>query len=241
MTYRILDLFAGAGLVHDGLTEAGFEVWGVDLHPQKRYPGRFLRHDALTLDDRFYRGFDAIWASPPCLKDTELHGSARREERAHGREQTEHPDLITPTQKLLDRLGLPYVIENVDGCDRLRRPVTLCGSMFDLGVADHGRWYQLERHRKFETNWGLAVPCCRHTDDPIIGVYGGHARCRSAKFGGRKTADKWERGHQRTMAEAMGLRRYLTCEEISQGVPPAYAYFVGRQLIEHLNARREAA
>jgi DNA (cytosine-5)-methyltransferase 1 len=239
MTYRLLDLYCGAGLVYDGLTEAGFEVWGVDLASQPRYPGRFLRHNALTLDVRFYRGFDAIWASPPCLKDTELHGSARREQRAHGRPETSHADLITPTQKLLDRIGLPFVIENVDGCDRLRRPVTLCGSMFDLGVWDD-RWFRLERHRKFETNWGLAAPLCRHTSDPVVGVYGGHARCRAKSAGGRGTADKWTRGHQGTMAEAMGLRRYLTCEEISQGIPPAFAFYVGTQLREHLECRAAA-
>jgi DNA (cytosine-5)-methyltransferase 1 len=240
MTYRSLDLFAGAGLVYDGLTEAGFEVVGVDWKPQKRYPGPFLLADALSLDDRFYRMFDAIWASPPCLRDTELHGSARREQRAHGRTETSHADLITPTQKLLDRIGLPFVIENVDGCDRLRRPVTLCGSMFDLGVEDFGRWHRLERHRKFETNWGLAAPLCRHSDDPVVGVYGGHARVRSAKYGGRKTRDPWSRGHQGTMQAAMGLRRYLTCEEISQGIPPAFAFYVGTQLREHLECREAA-
>src|SRR5262245_55327660 len=110
---RVLDLFCGAGLVAVGLIEAGCEVVGVDINPSPRYPGPFLRHDALKLDLRFIRSFDAIWASPPCLKHTRLHASARREEAAHGHAETEHPDLIEPTRKLLIESGLPWVIENV--------------------------------------------------------------------------------------------------------------------------------
>lgn len=227
---RILDLFCGAGLVHDGLAAAGFEVWGVDIEPQPRYPGPFLRHDALTLDERFYRGFDAIWASPPCLRETSL-------KHAPGAKGDAHPELIGPTQALLDRLSLPFVIENVEATQRLRNPVVLCGSMFGLGVDDHGRRYHLQRHRKFEVNWPLSVPACRHRA-PVVGVYGGHARVRAASAGGRSTADAWTLGHQGTMQAAMGLGRYLSCEEMSQGVPPAYAAFVGGELMAHLQHRR---
>lgn len=238
---RILDLFCGAGLVADGLIAAGCEVVGVDLSPQPRYPGPFLQHDALTLDDRFYRSFDAIWASPPCLKDTEMHESARREQRAHGKVVTDHPDLITPTQALLRRLGMPYVIENVENCRLLRDPITLCGSMFGLGVTDLDQRFHLERHRRFEANWPLRAPCaCRHAK-PVVGVYGGHARNRSARFGGRGTRDAWSRPNPAIMAEAMGLDRQLTADEISQGIPPAYAEYVAIELRRHLTQTRRVA
>lgn len=238
---RILDLYCGAGLVADGLVAAGWEVVGVDIAPQPRYQGAFLQHNVLTLDPRFIRSFDALWASPPCLKDTELHASARREQAAHGGEVTVHADLITPTRPLLVASGLPYVIENVRNTKLLLNPVTLCGSMFNLGVEDGGVRYHLERHRKFETNWGLAAPAkCRHVK-PCVGVYGGHARVRSKKFGGRGTKEPWTRSGAEIMREAMGLTRYLTVEEVGQGIPPAYSRYVGEKLVEHIEYQRWAA
>lgn len=238
-SFRILDLFCGAGLVHDGLVAAGWEVVGVDLHPQPRYPGPFVQADATALDLRFIRWFDAVWASPPCLLDTSLNASARREEREHGRPETDHPDLITPTRKLLRKCGLPYVIENVEKAP-LIDPVILCGSMFGLGADDGGRRFHLERHRKFETNWELSPPACAH-QKPVVGIYGGHARVRAASAGGRGTKEPWTRSGAEIMREAMGVDRFMTVSEVSQGIPPAYAEFVGRALLDHLQALRLAA
>lgn len=245
MKADILELYCGSGLVHDGLVSAGLRVWGVDIDPQPRYPGAFLQHDSTTLDERFLDRFRFIWASPPCLGETEMYESARREERDHGQAETAHPDLISPTQRLLDawaaRTGGLFAIENVQNTKRLRNPVTLCGSMFDLGVEDAGIWHQLRRHRKIETNWPLPVPAHVHSKDPVVGVYGGHARRRAASAGGRGTQDVWERGHQGTMQEAMGIHRYMTCEEMSQGVPPAYSCYVATHMLAYANSRRAAA
>lgn len=238
---RIADLFCGAGLVADGLIAAGWDVVGVDIEAQKHYPGPFLRHNALTLDERFLRSFDAIWASPPCLRDTAM-------KYAPGAKGDAHPDLITPTRAMLRKIGLPYVIENVETAP-LVDPVVLCGSMFGLGFdlapEDFGRVqrYHLRRHRKFETNWPLAAPgACRHLA-PVLGVYGGHARCRSARHGGRRTADFVGLSHREIMGRAMGVPagRELSCNEISQGVPPIYAEHVGRALLAHLARRAVAA
>lgn len=236
---RVLDLYCGAGLVADGLIAAGCEVLGVDLHPQPRYPGPFIQADATKLDQRFLRYFDAIWASPPCLRDTVLSASARREQRAHGADETRHPDLITPTRAMLIASGLPYVIENVSGA-ALIDPVTLCGSMFGLGVTDGGRRYHVQRHRKFETNWPLPQPACAH-QSPVVGFYGGHARVRAASAGGRTTRDPWTAGHNAVMRTGMGVSRPMTCAEISQGIPPAYSEYVAVHLRRHLQAIRRAA
>lgn len=228
---RILDLFCGAGLVADGLMACGWEVVGVDIIPQPAYPAPFVLADALTLDGRWFDWADAIWASPPCLRETAMR-------YAPGAKGEAHPDLIAPTRELLRRIGKPYVIENVATAP-LENPVILCGSMFGLGVSDGGVFWQLHRHRKFETNWPLKAPSpCRHTG-PVVGVYGGHARKRSAAAGGRGTRDVWERSHPAIMSDAMGLvfPEGLTAAEISQGIPPAYAAYVGRRLQRWIASR----
>ena len=241
---RILDLYCGAGLVHDGLKEAGFDPTGVDLYPQPRYPGPFIQHDALTLDHRLLDDFPFIWASPPCLDATELKASARREQAAHGSELTVHNDLIPPTRAILElwaaRTGGKWVIENVRRA-KLINPTILNGFMFDLGVEVGGQRFHLQRDRKFETNWPLSAPAF-HRMSPVIGVYGGHARCRAAKAGGRVSGD-FPGVDDKTalMRAALGVDRYMTGAEVSQGIPPAYAEFVGRQLLAQMQDRRAAA
>lgn len=232
---RILDLYCGAGLVADGLMAAGWEVLGVDLHPQPRYPGPFLQADALDLDQRLIRSFDAVWASPPCQFGTTLR---------HAPGGKSHANLIPATRELLKASGLPYVIENVESPDTLAcmlDPVRLCGSMFGLGVTVEGVRYQLRRHRLFEVNWPLPQPPCAHTR-PVVGIYGGHIRNRAAKAGGRGTADFIGHAKRPLMLEAMGLaERGFTTVEISQGVPPAFAAFVGGHLRDHALGQRRAA
>ena len=235
---RVLDLYCGAGLVADGLLAAGCEVVGVDLLYQPSYPGQFLQHDALTLTDSFLDSFAAIWASPPCLRETVMRS-------APGAKGDEHPDLITPTQSMLDRwaarTGGKFIIENVANTRRLRDPVILCGSMFGLGVEDGRRRFHLERHRKFETNWPLAAPCACQHQQPVVGCYGAHARVRAASAGGRGTRDTWARPHREIMADAMGVRRRdLTAADISQGIPPAYSQYVVEQLLAHIEERAAA-
>ncbi len=233
---RIIDLFCGAGLVHDGLVRAGFDVIGVDLFPQPRYPGPFVQADALA-QSGLLRWADSVWASPPCLRHTALNTSARREEAAHGRALTDHADLIAPTRAMLQASGLPYVIENVAGARRdLRDPVTLNGFMFGLGFEVDGVRYHLKRDRLFEANWPLTAPPFVRSA-PVVGVYGGHVRLRSAKHGGRGTIDfPGVTDKTALMREAMGVDRPLTGAEVSQGIPPAYAEHVGRQLIAHIQA-----
>jgi len=226
--FRILDLYCGAGLVADGLIAAGFETIGVDLYPQPHYPGPFIQADATKLDQRFLRYFDAIWASPPCLRDTALRF-------APGAKGAAHPELIPPTRRMLVESGLPFVIENVEGAV-LFDPVILTGAMFGLGAQVGDRFFHLQRKRQFETNWDLVQPWSPPQPKPIVGVYGGHARVRAASVGGRGTADFIGHSHRDIMGRAMGIPadRKITCNEISQGIPPVYAEFVGKQLRDHL-------
>lgn len=225
---RILDLFCGVGGASEGYSRAGFEVVGVDLADQPRYPGPFVRHDALALDLRFVRSFDAVHASPPCQFATALR---------HAPGGKVHPNLIPATRDLLQRSGLPYVIENVEGArDHLREPVRLCGTMFGLGA----QGCELHRHRLFEANFPIPARQCLHGGLPVIGVYGGHARKRAKRHGGRGTRDAWVGGHRAAASEAMGIG-WATLAEISEAIPPDFTEYVGRALLAHLQQRKAAA
>ncbi len=245
MKPRLLDLFCGAGGAAVGYARAGFEVVGVDIKPQPRYPFEFHQGDALTypLD-----GFDAIHASPPCQAFTALRSmwNAR-----------DHADLVDATRQRLAESGLPYVIENVPGAP-LREPIMLCGSMFGLGTGAA----ELRRHRLFEL-FGFAVltPRCQHyTRDLVIGVYGGHGRDRRrtvgvygdgngrdyrrdplrpntvgvwGSAGGRSVRDGTQQFSTAERAEAMGID-WMTGDQLSQAIPPAYTYYIGCRLMAFL-------
>jgi len=233
-----LDLFCKAGGAAMGYHRAGFDVVGVDINPQPRYPFEFIQADVLTLDRLWIAmDFDAVHASPPCQGYTDLR---------HAPGALGAPRMIGAVRSLLSNLGdeaawlprikLPFVIENVEGAEgEMHNPVTLCGSQFGLGA----QGCQLLRHRLFETSFLLDAPACEHTEAPVVGVYGGHARKRSAKHGGRGTRDVWEGGHRAAASEAMGID-WMTLSELSEAIPPAYTEFIGRQLLSHLN-QREAA
>lgn len=221
---RLIDLCCGAGAVSIGYARAGFDVVGADIEPQPRYPFPFIQADALTLG-RLLPFFDAVHASPPCLRDTVMR-------HAPGAKGEAHPLLIPPIRELLQASGKPYTLENVMGAD-LVEPVVLNGFMFGLGATtSDGRRYHLDRPRKFETNWPLVAPTGWGRRQPIIGVYGGHVRDRAASNGGRGTRDFVGEDKPRLMREAMDIpdTSRQTMAEMSQAVPPAYTEYVGRQL-----------
>jgi DNA (cytosine-5)-methyltransferase 1 len=214
---RLLDLFCGAGGAGMGYHRAGFDVVGVDIKPQPRYPFEFIQADALDAlrivtwqcsdaPVALRRSFDAIHASPPC----QAHSTLRH--RTGG----DYPDLVAATRTRLIRSGLPYVIENVVGAPLLN-PIMLCGSSFGLGV--EGR--QLRRHRLFESNVPIMASPCQHRGE-AVGVYG-------TGGGGKMTRGYKAKG----VAEArIALRTpWMTLAECAQAIPPAYAEHVGHYLM----------
>lgn len=206
---KLLDLFCGAGGAGMGYHRAGFEVTGVDLSPQKHYPFKFVQADALDYVAQYGWMYDAIHASPPC----QAHSKARRLAGANAKE---HLDLIPQTRFWLRTLGLPYIMENVQG-STLKDTVELCGAQFGLKVY---------RHRYFESSIYIMQPkhYPHHDKTPPAG------RGRSPKgfisicSGGITGVSQAER------FAAMGID-WMTNAELSQAIPPAYTEYLGRQLM----------
>lgn len=219
---RILDLFCGAGGAAMGYYRAGFDVVGIDINPQPRYPFEFHQADAMDVmqdPETIAHLYDAVHASPPC----QLYSMANN---IH---QHDHPDLVPETQRLLRMTGLPYVIENVPGAP-LDHPYLICGLALGCNV---------KRHRLFETNFPMLVPSCPpgHPGDWLL-VFGhtvlerGHQIGRTEKGGPiiRRKHVGTDRGR-----EAMGID-WMTRDELSEAIPPAYTEYVGGWLMQHLKA-----
>jgi DNA (cytosine-5)-methyltransferase 1 len=205
----------------------------VDIKFQQRYPFRFIRADAIQFLDKLLRGedtftefdldsFAAFHASPPC----QGYSVMRNAPGTIGA-----PLLIEDVRDRLLLTKRPYVIENVVGArPAMRKPILLCATMFGLRSDD----CELRRHRLFDSNFRWRPPGkCQHTGSKVVGVYGGHARVRSARHGGRKTQDFWPNGHKEIAAELMGID-WMTLGELSEAIPPAYTEYIGKQLMEVL-------
>jgi DNA (cytosine-5)-methyltransferase 1 len=219
----LLDLFCCQGGAGAGYAAAGFDVIGVDLAPQPRYPFRFVQADALgylrmLVTTGAIGAFAAVHASPPCQRKT----------RAQKIQQREHPALIAPTRELLAATGLPYVIENVvpDGADDdpLIDPVMLCGAMFG-GLHTY-------RHRLFESSIPLAVPEHPRHAAPTV------------KMGRPVQPGDWYHAvgnfsnvpYVRADLGAPWMNR----DGLRECIPPVYAEHIGRQLIRHAAGRPAA-
>lgn len=212
---RALDLFCGAGGASMGIHRAGFEVTGVDINPQPRYPFTFIQTDALTFP---LDGFDFVWASPPC----QAHSALR-----HLYPQKDYACFIEHTRTLLMQCGVSFIIENVPGAP-LCNPLQLCGSSFGLRV---------RRHRLFESNrFMLSIPC-NHRERPIdvSGTGGRRINRKPDDHGGNTNKPR----NIQEARESMGID-WMTRKEISQAIPPAYSEFLCRQIHDQLN-RKEAA
>ena len=220
----ILDLFCGAGGAAKGYHDAGFEVVGVDLKPQPHYPYPFIQADALEyLDTVDLRQFRAIHASPVCKGYTEMNTTGK----------DRHQKLIQPTRVRLERTRLPWVIENVEGAvSELPGSLMLCGTMFGL---------RIERHRFFESSHILFAPGpCQHGDG-CIGVYGNSVWDSSRPGAIRKDGRvrpaiiPWQEG-----AAAMGIN-WMTHQELTQAIPPAYTAWIGQFLMQAVLAEMVGA
>ncbi|MFF4288299.1 SAM-dependent methyltransferase [Streptomyces sp. NPDC001633] len=203
---RVLDLFCCQGGAGMGYHLAGFDVTGIDINPQPRYPFAFHQADALDYLTHHGADFDLIHASMPCQRYTRCQQIQARE----------HPDLIAPVRDLLIKTGRPYVIENVPGAPLLG-PVELCGAMFGL------RTY---RHRLFETSFPLAhrhhprhlAPNAKMgrpvRDGEFMHIVGNFSNVALAR-------------------EVMGMP-WATRDGLREAIPPAYTRHIARQFLTAL-------
>jgi len=190
-----------------GYYRAGFtDITGIDIMPQPRYPFKFVQADALEYVAEHGHEYDVIHASPPC----QAYSKAQRIQK------NQHPELIEPTRGLLQRIGKPYIIENVPGAP-LINPVYLTGSMFGLLTL---------KQRLFECSFSvpfmLAPPPsgkqCKMGRKPKPGEYiqvVGH-------FSDTEYAKK-----------AMDCH-WMTRDELAEAIPPAYTKWIGERLLEQM-------
>jgi len=219
---RLLDLGCSAGGTSRGYWLAGqdsaerggpsVEVTGVDIKPQPRFPwpSRFIQADATTVD---LSGYDAYACSMPCHDHTPLKSVA-------GTDGTGH--LLGDLRERLEATGRPYIIENVPGAP-MRADVRLCGCMQDPPLRTYRlRWFEASAH--FAPGEVTQLP---HRD-------------HSARTATKQRRKLWDEGWHVSITgdvgtylgpQAMGID-WMTGNELSLAVPPAYTRYVGRFLIE---------
>jgi DNA (cytosine-5)-methyltransferase 1 len=202
---------------------SGFDVVGVDITPQPRYPFAFHQGDALEYLAEHGAQFDAIHASPPCQDHSALRSRAGDHGTAH---------LVADTRAALVALGKPWIMENVPGAP-MPNAVVMCGSMFGLGaMCRDGRWRDLRRHRLFEHHPDVAAwppYTCNHRGQPI-GVYG-------TGGGGVQNMQRGGDTYKGTKAESLAALDvpWMDRAGVSQAIPPAYTEHLGGALMAALD------
>lgn len=207
---RALDLFCCGGGAGMGLHRAGFEVVGVDIEPQPKYPFEFFQADALDFP---LDGYDFIWASPPCQRYSDL---ARRNGNA-----SDYPDLVGPIRRRLLNINTAWVIENVEGAP-LRTDLLLCGTMFPS--------LRVLRHRIFELSFTCAQP--KHPKHPLVFTHD-KRKPHHGKLDQDSSFVQVTGGGNCSInnaRDAMGID-WLGKYELNQAVPPAYSEYIAKQFL----------
>ena len=214
-----------------GLHRAGFDVTGVDkLDCAGRYPFKFHQGDALEYIAEHGHEYHLIFAGPPCQGQIAITKANRK----RGGWVDAHVNLIPDTRRVLEAVGVPYVIENPPS-EHIRRDTELCGLMFGLPTFRH-RWFEIGGWVK---PWREHVPHrghltigyrhgCRRTIEPsvcpkhqkwcrgtVFGVYG--------QGGGKPTVPEAQR--------ALGIDWVYDIDDLNEAIPPAYSEFMGRRFL----------
>ncbi|MFF3157667.1 DNA methylase [Streptomyces sp. NPDC057910] len=220
----LLDLFSCAGGAAMGYARAGFTVHGCDIAHRPKYPftqhkGDALEYLAQLIASGEITRYAAVHASPPCQAGCALTVGTNQSQGWGGT----HVDLVAPTRALLDRTGLPYVIEQPNGRAEIRKDLTLCGEQFGLGVI---------RHRNFELG-GWTAPRPAHV--PHRGRVRGYRHGRF--YDGPYVAAYGNGGGKPSIPElqaALGITWTDVREELTEAIPPAYTEHIGHALLTSL-------
>jgi DNA (cytosine-5)-methyltransferase 1 len=212
----MLVYFCCQGGACKGFERAGFDVTPVDINPQPNHyaPDKVIVADALAhlrglIRSREIRKYVLVGGSPPCQFWTLCQRI----------QKNDHPQLIEPFRELCEESGLPYVIENVEEARvALKDPVMLCGAMFPR--------LHTYRHRLFESNVPLTVPQHPEHNHPTV------------KMGRPLQPGDWYHAVGNFsgvdyVRRDMGVP-WMTRDGVRECIPPAYAEFVGRQLMAYL-------
>ena len=219
MRPRLLDLFCGAGGCSVGYQRAGFDVTGVDIEPHPDYPFELIVGDAMEIaaDQDFLGRFDVVHGSPPCPRYSSITAVNGTQDR--------HPDHLPVFRELMKAWGGVYVIENVVGAP-MPEAIVVCGKAMGLPY--------IRRHRLFESNQWLMSPGCACDRGPAYGVYGDHGDKNPARphpDGHRRWGKARDVAHAQ---EVMGIDWMTSWDDLADAIPPAYAEFVGTQVISQL-------
>ena len=247
-TPLVLDLFCSAGGASAGAIRAGASVIGVDSTAQPSFTARFggesfVLGDATEMERLrgLVRRLDPIliWASPPCAP----YSSVPNLGEASNGEQ-----LIGVMRSVLQTLGRPYVIENVQGARHaLLEPFELHGQLFGL---------RQDRLRLFETGGGFTLAAeeglfasgralrqgsClgRRRRFPRNDPFGRRIETsgRAVCCEGNIWATQGSSPHYGTLvdhAASMGIDAgHMTYAELAQAVPPDYSSFIVGQAAMH--------
>lgn len=214
----LLDLFCGPGGAGKGYSQAGFEVVGVDISAQPRYPFEFYQEDALEFFEKHEHEFDVIHASPPCQR----FSMASLVHRNNGKE---YPDYLSPTREKFEQRGGIWIIENVQCAPMKPYTLMLCGLMFGLKVF---------RHRLFQISHLIFPPHHPSHKGKRIGegyfsIAGGAGRWKNwgtvKRNVSKGTAAEWR--------DAMGID-WMIRSELTQAIPPPYTEWIGKQILKEI-------
>lgn len=214
----LLDLFCCGGGASEGYSRAGFTVTGVDIQAQPEYRHTFHQGDALEYLEAYGDTFDVIHASPPCQGySSHVSSASSAWTPTKGKDE---PRLIGHVRELCQRIGKPYVIENVMGARRsMNANLMLCGTMFGLPIA---------RHRLFETSMWIPQPNhedCRGVAKRFAAEKGWEYRDMSVTGKGRRagTSARWK--------EILGITWNLRQSQLAEAIPPAYTEYIGTYIL----------
>jgi hypothetical protein len=232
---ELLDLCGGLGGAAKGYQRAGFRVTSVDILPQPdNCADEFVQADAFAFLIANWGDFHAVHTSFPCQASSGPTKGTNAKRNAKKGKGKRHLDLNPAGRALLDEVGLPYVMENVQG-SVLRRDLTLCGLMYGLPIFRH-RYFELggwsmpaKRCRGRADHQGRRVRGYRHgvnyADGDILAIYG--------NGGGKATTEECRKG--------LGIDWSWDRAQLIEAIPPAYTEDIGTHLYAHITGDQAVA